>query len=167
MNKIFLDTETTGLDSRFHAVWEIAYAVNDGPILDSIVPHTLENAVEQALEINGYHERINSRGDVDDEVAFELQFIKELEGNIIVAANPAFDSKMLKARFGRELWHYRMIDLETYAMPALDLDEPRGLAFIAEQLGVKAPDHTAAADVFTLRECFYKLQDFYKNYLHY
>lgn len=47
---------------------------------------------------------------------------------------------------------YRLFDIEAYAMPALGLHEPKGLAYIAEQLGVQAPDHSAAADVHTLRE---------------
>ena len=48
-------------------------------------------------------------------------------------------------------------------MPAFGLSEPKGLAYIAEQLGVEPGDHTAAKDVRCLRECFWRLQAFYQE----
>ena len=58
MTLVYLDTETTGLDYRRHAVWEIAYAVDDGPVRSSIVSHDLFDADPEALQLNGYYDRV-------------------------------------------------------------------------------------------------------------
>ena len=63
------------------------------------------------------------------------------------------------ARWGFSPWHYRLLDVEAYAMGVLGWDEMHGLATIAEALGVDQPDHTAATDVRVLRDCFYRLRD--------
>lgn len=94
-------------------------------------------------------------------MGFEMAAKAALTGATIVGANPAFDTSFLRARWKGAPWHYRLIDIETYAMPALNLDRPKGLAYIAEQLGIQAPDHTAAGDVHTLRECWRALNAHY------
>lgn len=162
---VFLDIETTGLDPARHEVWEIAYAVDDAPIRSAFVTHDVRTADGAAMKLNGYLDRMPS-GMYDWEemgVKFELQLKAGLTGGTIVGANPAFDTKFLRARWGFEPWLYRLIDIESYAMPHLKLDRPRGLAHIAERLGVQAPDHTAAGDVHTLRECWRKLRNAYRE----
>lgn len=171
---VFLDTETTGLDPSRHSVWEIAYAVNDGPIESSIVRHSLVNADPFALSINGYLDR-NSWADGAEAysllgVTFEGALIKALKGATLVAANPAFDAGFLAARWGSAPWHYRMLDVEAYAMPVLGHDRPKGLFTIASDLrdlghDIPAPDHTAAADVATLRASFNALTELAKERL--
>lgn len=156
---VYLDTETTGLDPTRHQVWEIAYAVDDGPIRSTLVRHTLDNADADALDIGGYWER--ATGITNDALKAEFELQALLAGATLVGANPAYDAAMLRARWGRAPWHYRLLDIETYAMPALGLDVPKGLAYIASVLGVKAPDHTAAGDVHVLRECHRKLRGIY------
>jgi hypothetical protein len=89
-----------------------------------------------------------------------------LDGNTLVAANPAFDASFLRARWGVAPWRYRMLDLETYAMPAFDWDAPKGLKDIAQALRDEAfpipePDHSAGADVETLRACHLALREIY------
>ena len=84
-----------------------------------------------------------------------------LRNATLVAANPHFDASFLRRRWGHAPWKYRLLDIEAYAMGALNLIEPKGLAYIAEKLGVDAPDHTAAGDVWCLRECFGRLSDIY------
>jgi oligoribonuclease (3'-5' exoribonuclease) len=44
MTLVFLDTETTGLDPNRHEIWEVAYAVEDDPIVSGSVHHSLRNA---------------------------------------------------------------------------------------------------------------------------
>lgn len=170
MKKIFLDTETTGLDPRIHSVWEIAYAVDDDIVLSCIVPHSLVGANPEALKVNNYTKRIaqsapwwESESPLEVQLRFESEFREALKGSVIVAANPAFDAGMLFARYGEQTWHYRMIDVETYAMPLLGLTEPKGLAYIAEKLGIVAPDHSAANDVRTLRKCYQELELSYRG----
>ena len=163
MNLVFLDTETTGLDPDRHEVWEIAWAVNDGPIRSTQLPHSLRHADPTALSMNGY----TKRGGVtllEASIKLESEVKEALTGSILVAANPAFDASFLRARWGAAPWHYRLWDLEAFAAGVLSMSEPKGLAFIAEALGhygfdIPKPDHSAAADVATLRASFRALQD--------
>lgn len=166
MSLVFVDLETTGLDYKNSQIWEAAYAVDDEPVQVSLLNHTLKHADPVALGINEYSTRIKEwdsgilgKSDRDD---WEQEFQQALSGNTLVAANPHFDATMLQRRWGFEPWKYRMIDLEAYAMPYLGLTEPRGLAYIAEKLGVEAPDHSAYQDVVTLRQCYRALQEKYK-----
>jgi len=163
---VFLDLETTGLDEKKHQVWEAAYAVDDNDVQSSLLNHSLKNANPVALGINNYSDRIKAWVDTNsghaNRNAWETKLRAVLTGATLVAANPTFDATMLKARWGEAPWAYRMIDLEAYAMPYLGLDRPRGLAYIAEKLGVEAPDHSAHQDVVTLRQCYRILQDKYR-----
>lgn len=161
MSLVFVDVETTGLDPSLHSIWEVAFAVDDGPILSSFVAHSTEHADPGALEVNGYLDRFQGAPLLGLE--FERQLRGALTGNTLVAANPAFDAAFLRARWGVAPWRYRLLDVEAYAMPYFDLDVPVGLARIAELLGIEAPDHTAHADVDVLRKCFYELRTIYKN----
>lgn len=157
MTLVYLDTETTGLDPQLHSIWEAAWAVDDGPIKSGLLEHHLKNADRKALEINHYDERANPPW--ADEGALRLA----LDGATLVGANPAFDAGFLRARWGESPWRYRLFDIEAYAMPLLGYDTPKGLATIAADLGVVAPDHTAAADVHTLRECHRRLRQAYNR----
>ena len=150
---IYLDTETTGLDPFSHEVWEIAWAVGDGPVETMQVRHSLAGADVMALRINGYVDRWEKAATDTDEAGLR----NTLSGATLVCSNPSFDEAFLRQRWGRTPWHHRKIDIATYAMPALGLDRPVGIAQIAERLGVRAPDHTAAGDVLTLRACYIEL----------
>lgn len=157
---VFLDTETTGLDPALHQVWEIAYAVDDGPILSAIVRHDLRYATGEALEIGGHNTRClaDHQDSADWAVGWIATLLGSLDGATLVGANPAFDAAMLRARWGHAPWHYRLLDIEAYAMGVLGWEEPRGLAAIAEHLGIQPGDHTAAGDVRCLRDCFRALR---------
>ncbi len=154
---IYLDTETTGLDPSVHEVWEIAWAVNDGPVETLQVHHSLNQADVVALRINKYVDRWTEPA----AGALEARLQKILKGATLVCSNPSFDEAFLRERWRETPWHHRKIDIATYAMPALGLDRPAGLAQIAERLGVRAPDHTAEVDVLVLRDCYRKLSKWY------
>jgi len=154
---IYLDTETTGLDPHQHQVWEIAWAVEGGPVNVIQVRHSLSNADPVALKMNGYLDRW-----VCEEASVSEQRLRDrLRGATLVCSNPSFDEAFLRERWRETPWHHRKIDIATYAMPALGLDRPAGLAQIAERLGVRAPDHTAEVDVLVLRDCYRKLSKWY------
>ena len=162
MTLVFIDTETTGLDPTRHEVWEIAYAVDDAPIMSGVLWHSLRNADPHALSLNGYWERtagVDARFCSDLEVGAR----RALEGATLVGANPAFDAAFLRARWGDVFWHHRLWDVEAYAAGVLGLDKLAGLKGVAAALcdmghEIPEPDHSAAADVATLRASFRALQ---------
>lgn len=169
MSIVYLDTETTGLDPERHQVWEIAWAVDDGPVRSAIIAHHLRDAEPEALRIGGHDERCGphpsgklrfwNSGPEDD-------LREALTGSTLAGANPAFDAAFLRARWGQAPWKYRLLDVESYAMGAFGWDEPKGLRDITAALqdrgcDVPAPDHTAAADVVCLRACHQALRAIY------
>jgi DNA polymerase III epsilon subunit-like protein len=160
MTFVYLDLETTGLDPQRHEAWEVAWAVDEGPVRSGILNHSLRNADPAALEIGHYHERH------DGPPADEGTLLDDLHAATLVGANPAFDAGFLRARWGVTPWRYRLLDVEAYAMPLLKLSEPKGLAYVAEQLrdmghDIYTPDHSARADVLTLRDCHRALRAAY------
>lgn len=168
---VFLDTETTGLNHRKHHVWEVAYAINDGPIECFQVHHTLQNADLVALKLNGYLDRVKQEYVFPDEFAFRgrppsnegdtIRLQDALRGNHIVGSNPDFDTRFLNKRFAwsEDFWHHRKIDVTNLAMPILNWDRPKGMADIIIRLNelgydIAAPDHSAAGDVHVLRQVY-------------
>jgi DNA polymerase III alpha subunit (gram-positive type) len=165
---IFLDTETTGLDPELHEVWEIAYAINDGFVETTKIPHSLATADPKALELNGYFSR---GGDLSNMApAVELRMKQLFAGNTLVCANPTFDRMFLRKRWGYEPWHYRSIDVESMAFAIFEYDQPQGLAVIRNDLillgydNIPEPNHSAGGDVNTLRECYKALREMQQAY---
>lgn len=155
---VFLDLETTGLDPETHEVWEAAWAVDDGPIQTVQLPHSLATADPEALTANRYWERVGHPNPHRD-----ILLRGVLQDVTIVGANPAFDAAFLRARWKSAPWHYRLLDVQAYAMPLLGHERPKGLFDICAELKEKGfdipmPDHTAAQDVEALRACFKALR---------
>jgi oligoribonuclease (3'-5' exoribonuclease) len=160
---VYLDTETTGLNPALHEIVEVAWAVDDGPIHCVVLPHTLRNAEMAALNINGYFDRNldeRMRYDIGSERPTDLvrDLLRDLRGATLVGANPAFDAAFLMARFGVQLWHYRLLDIEAYAAGVFGWALPRGLKDVRDELRDRGwpltqPDHTARGDVEVLRAC--------------
>lgn len=166
---LYLDTETTGLDSTLHSIWEIGYAIDDEPVNSAVVSHTLVGAVDISLEIGNYWQRMYEEPfSAHEGVIWEGEMRKRLddfEGTLyLVGANPGFDEEFLKARWGRTYWHYRLIDIESFAMgpiaPLLGTPiTPPGLHKIVTVLndlgwGIPLADHSASGDVEALRAAF-------------
>lgn len=160
----FLDTETTGLDARIHQPWELSWWLEDDPgPVTRFLPHTLDHADPMALKIGGYWERATGpwqdpTGEIVGDVA------RALHGVTLVAANPPFDAAMLTGFIGTPVWHYRMIDVSTVAMTVFGWARPESLkdtAAACRDVGydIPVPDHTAEADVRTVRAVYYALRD--------
>lgn len=157
---VYFDFETTGLGPATQA-FELAWLPDD---LDPhytrslILKHDLRGAEPIALEINGYWNRGISQRTPCDERDLDM-FRRETAGATMVAANPRFDAERSMKLLGYEPWHYRMIDIESYAMPIFGWPRPKGLkdireALVQRGLDIPAPDHTGKADVICLRTCF-------------
>lgn len=161
----FVDLETTGLDENVHEAWEIAWAFDDEPVRSIFLAHDGRERTPQADEVNHYLERCPTwarqrpreyRFDSELELAHRFQ----QERPFIVASAPsAVDIPFLSKRWPDKPWQYRTIDISTYAMPILKHREPVGLWRLSHELHdmghtVVFPDHTAAADVESLRSCW-------------
>lgn len=169
---IVVDVETNGLDPRVHVAVEVAWHnLSTGRSGHFIPPHdpseVLRTASIEALRINRYIDRIPDKPQDTDGVGGNA-LARNLEGGRLAACNPAFDSAFLLKMFrdyeDREIghvpnWHYRMLDLSSYAAALLGRpgDMP-GLADICAQLQVVNDlPHTAAWDVAATAECFRRL----------
>lgn len=160
---VFLDTETTGLEPEKHEVWEIAWAVNGGPISVVQLSHSIRTADAVAFEHNGYLDRYHRANVISGRE--ELKLRESFRGATLVCANPTYDRMMLRARWGLEPWHYRSIDVESMAFGLLAYERPQGLKNISDDLremgyNIPEPNHWAAGDVDALRSCFYALQNY-------
>lgn len=152
---VFVDTETTGLNSSLDKLVELSYSTMDSEIKTlyfgvTVVPDFIDNLT-----------KFYARGvDKMPEATIEEidEFRKVLEGNTMVAANPAFDKGFLEEE---QLWtaHYRMLDIESYAMARLGLDQVPSMFQIVQELEKRGyvltqPDHSSYNDVKALREAY-------------
>lgn len=180
----YVDCETTGLDPRIHQAFELAYAIDDGPIIDVHLPHTLEYADPVALRLNGYHHRGFGPHSNEKHAAYRSQTgevlrtprrmmtslgaLRDLTGKTIVGCNPAFDQEFLRRAFGYQAWHYRLLDLEAWGAGVLGFDRPLGNKDLQRELRdrgftIGESDHTAIQDVRALRQCHQALRQIQKN----
>lgn len=163
--KAFIDIETTGLEPNKHEAWEVAVAIDDGPVDAYILPHSLAKADENSLEVNGYWERAHLGLQPQWGQSWDLHLRHILSGVTIVAANPSFDVDFLYRRWGTAPWHHRKLDVESMAYTVLGYRDMKGLATISEDLrelgyAIDDPDHSAMGDVTVLRQCYHGLLHF-------
>lgn len=162
----FVDTETTGLHREaqpFELAWKNEYADTVNTL---ILPHTLYGADPAALRVNHYRERGISPIDVQSDLYFQRNldvFRMDATDATLVIANPAFDVPHLMNLIGFQVWHYRILDIESYAMPILGHARPQGMRTIYTELTQRGfelpePDHTAGRDVEALEACFHALR---------
>ncbi|WMI33714.1 DnaQ-like DNA polymerase III subunit [Streptomyces phage Patelgo] len=152
---VFVDTETTGLDSSSDKLVELSYATLDSDI------KTLYFGVTEVPDFIDNLTKFYERG-VDKMPEASIEEIDEFrnlfEGSTMVAANPAFDKGFL---LEEQLFtaHYRMLDIESYAMARLGLDEVPSMFKIVQELEARGyvltqPDHSSYNDVKALREAY-------------
>jgi hypothetical protein len=161
----FVDTETTGLDARIHQPYEVCIWREgaDEPVTMEL-PHTLEHADQQALNIGGYWQRIRSPWGIDQARLEAIRVLCEhLNGVTLVGSNTAFDAAMLTRFIGTPVWHHRLINVAEGAMWLFGWDRPKGLANVTDHLRdlgheIPEPDHTAEGDVRTTRAVYYALR---------
>lgn len=172
--RLYLDTETTGLDPNCHEIIEIAIVIEEvpenpndlGKIIQTwerkIRPIHIRAAHPKALEVNGYTpqewEGTLPFADYADEIAGLLASTGTLVGH-----NPTFDTNFLKSAFAREglgvRIPYHQIDTVSLAYvawnwsgtgPGLSLDK------IRDHLGMsKVGAHSALKDALDCRHVLY------------
>lgn len=157
---IFLDTETGGLDPETDPLVELTYAgLEDDPI-------TLYFGVQEVSEFIDNLIGFTKRGIAGRQSDFfEVdKFVIRSDGATMVCSNPSFDMGFLQAA-GIFNFHYRMLDIESYAMAKLRLDFVPSTKEIFDMLNergyeITVPDHTSRADVLAIRDAYKILRNF-------
>lgn len=161
---IFLDLETTGLDSRYDQITEAAWITEMDIARHFIVKHD-RLPHDWVLENTDYLTRIAPAKNkvLLGEVCMQLvRTVSELKHAAlvedgdqhasvhVVGACPAFDDRFLRKSFqGNVPYHYHVIDIEAMAMGALGHREPFSLKELRGALGIPGENpaaHTALAD---------------------
>lgn len=179
---IFLDSETTGLDSTKHRVLEIAYKIYDSEKKCIVVSYSsiimqgaavLAEADPNSMKVNGFNEELILTGKSERAVACEIinDFNRAGVNNgssLFICQNPSFDrvffnqlvSVEMQTEFG---WPYHWLDLASmyWANQNGKLSFERELSknAIATKLGLlKEPDpHRAMNGVTHLMQCYCSL----------
>lgn len=152
---IFVDTETTGLNPKTDELVELSWATMYGPVKTLYfgtewVPQVIDDLI-------GFSNRnLAGRTSPDSEFA---EFDSAMLDNTMVAANPSFDKAFLEEydMFG---FHYRTLDIETYAMAKLGLKYVPGMVDVYRTMchlgytSIPEPDHTSAGDVESMRSIY-------------
>ncbi|MEI7825968.1 MAG: 3'-5' exonuclease [Chlorobiaceae bacterium] len=169
---VFVDTETTGLDSKIHVVLEVGILKVDPKTLTvideydaTIDPTTLGpfEVSEDALRVNGLDlKELVRTGRPAAEVATRVASM--LRGATFCGQNPAFDRGFLNALLGRFSLKvdapYAMLDTASLAWPLLvagEIDSVK-LATVCERFGVmNVAKHRALSDARATFEVYKKL----------
>jgi DNA polymerase III alpha subunit (gram-positive type) len=152
---VFVDTETTGLNASSDKLVELSYATLDSEI--KTLYFGITEVPDFIANLTKFYERgvhLQPRASLEE----ATEFIETMRGNTMVAANPAFDKGFLERQ---ELFtaHYRMLDIESYAMARLGLDEVPSMVQIVKALEARGykltqPDHSSYNDVKAMREAY-------------
>lgn len=176
---VFVDVETTGVDVRYHHVFEVALVAHDGSVLlDATCDVDMDHADENALRVNRFFDRFPQvrrdygwQKDVRpaptswDRSTLALAVAKFTAGKQLAAACVSTDAKFLtKLLHGQNLtpaWDYHLVDVEAVAAGALGMEPPWRGTKVTEALGVPLPEdgHTALADARWHREVYLAAYD--------
>lgn len=159
--RVFIDTETTGLDTVRHEVIEVSWATDTSEVRTMVVPHSITDADPAALEVNRYFERGLDKAPTATSRKIET-FWSYLNGVTLVGANPTFDRSFLNVLFTSQRlrpdpWHHRSLDVESMAAVVLRNTKPVGLRASIQKINdqfdahLPEPDHTSKGDVIATR----------------
>jgi DNA polymerase-3 subunit epsilon len=172
-NRLWIDTETTGLNPVYHEIIEIAVIVESvlpdgtGTIVSSwatkISPERVDRADAKALEVNGYTPEAWAGAPSFGEVAPQISELLA-SGGVICGHNVGFDVSFFEAAFARigtgVRIPYHKLDTVTLAYaawnnvgvgPGLSLDKLR------KHLGIPMEGaHSALKDALDARTVYYE-----------
>jgi len=169
MKKLYIDTETTGLDPKIHGIVSLAYIIESDtgePVATGeIKMNTFEyrnKYLPKALEVNGYTvEQIQKFPSPKEALKEFDQVLCEHSGGekyTITAYNAKFDKDMVEAlyeyvypgRYPKVLSH-KVIDTLQVVMlfqdiGLIDTGKKQNLAAVAAYFGIEHDAHDAASD---------------------
>ena len=179
MKKIYIDTETTGLDPKQHGIIALSYIIEseDGNVLAEGLLHmnTFEYRSKyspKALEINGFTlERIRSFPSPKEALdVFDKVLCKHSNGEkyTIAAYNAKFDKDMLEALYesiypGRywKILSHKVIDTLQTVLFFSDIDliraKKHNLETIAKYFDIPHVPHNCVSDNLAQRAIYRKL----------
>lgn len=165
---IFIDTETTGLDPRWHYIWDLAYIIREpGRAWQDVewqhfFDVDLETADPYALRIGQYWTRKPAQSSPTPNSMILNRIMRDFDGAILVGACPWFDANMLEATIRRAggvpTWDHHLIDVETLAAGKRGLKPGWTFKSVLEAYGLEYPceadRHTALGDARMARDLF-------------
>jgi hypothetical protein len=174
MSVVWLDTETTGLDTDRHEIWELAIILDalPGQEWEFHLPVDLSRADPTGLRICRFYER---RYAIAPHIpvanlcrwrnAAETEWVistpaecaeivaRLLDGEHMVGAVPSFDAafltRWLRANGHAPTWHYHLADVENLAAGKLGVQPPWDSDDLTRRLGLEVDEagrHTAIGD---------------------
>jgi DNA polymerase III epsilon subunit-like protein len=161
-NLIFVDVETTGLNSAIHEIIEIAIIGEGIHYHEKIDPIHIEHASPKALEINGYTPEKWKDAIPPKQAAIAIA--KLIEGKTIVGHNVRFDIEFIEELLNQHgiyvFYDRRLIDTVTLAhehlipcgIKSISMDAIRGF-FGWSDKGA----HTALKDALDCRRLYFKI----------
>lgn len=179
---VFIDIETTGLEWDKHTAIEIAYVTQEMEVPKVIIPWSYDPgdysspwyaADTKAMEINKFFGRYDNgvKRSSDEGIAHFLEVVRD---STIVGANIRFDARFIESTLELEVepWHYRLWDITSYSAGIFGLDHLEGWSDTKKRIDsisknrlynsapvlTTTPDHSAAADCQSVKECFNWLQ---------
>ena len=176
-NRVFVDTETTGLRADYHEIIEIYIIKEDargkhiGEWHYKIAPEFIDRASEKALEINGYTPKKWRDAKSFNLVCHEIKEI--VQGCIWIGHNPRFDYDFFQEAFFRAgVPGIRCTLIDTKVLAYEHLIGLKSLSFdnIRRYLGWTSKNaHTAETDTKQLRRFFnltYRMSPYCRVYLY-
>ncbi len=163
---VVFDLETTGLDLMNNGITEIgAVKIIDGKIKEQFTTLVKPDyhISEENFKITGISEEMVK--DAPKIGAVIPDFIKFIEGAVLVAHNAEFDLKFVKRFAGAEDYEIKNRVIDTVEMARAYLPQLRrhDLGTIAEHFGIIFNHHRALADAYCTAEAFIELMKIKNN----
>lgn len=170
---VFIDSETTGLDSDFNEAieWAAIRVSKNGQETTfeaRVKPTYPERFHPKAMEVNGYTKEGWETTPLESSVAAGMA--KICQGAILVGHNVPFDEGFLRAflkKHGLEpTWHYHKLDTMALAWPLVGSGEISGLSLsnlCAWANTTQPTPHRAMADARCVQVVYEKLMERYRR----
>lgn len=157
---VVFDLETTGLDLMSNGITEIgAVKIVDGKIKEQFTTLVKPDyrITEENFKITGISEEMVK--DAPKIGAVIPDFMKFIDGAILVAHNAEFDLKFIKRFAGAEEYEIKNKVLDTLELARSNLPQLRrhDLGTIAEYFGIVFHHHRALSDAYCTAEAFIEL----------